>query len=57
MGVSKTDFFSEEQNEMANWMKALGHPARIAIIEFLIKKEMCICVVIVTGKQIGRAHV
>jgi DNA-binding transcriptional ArsR family regulator len=43
MGISKSDFFTEDQNEMANLMKALGHPARIAIIEFLLKKESCIC--------------
>jgi len=43
MGISKSDFFTEEQNEMANLMKALGHPARIAIIEFLLEKESCIC--------------
>ena len=43
MGISKSDFFTEEQNEKANLMKALGHPARIAIIEFLLEKESCIC--------------
>ena len=43
MGISKSDFFTDEQNEISNLMKALGHPARIAIIEFLLKKEACIC--------------
>lgn len=43
MGATKTDHFSDEQNELANWMKAMGHPARIAIIEFLLKTESCIC--------------
>ena len=43
MGISKSDFFTEEQNEISNLMKALGHPARIAIIQFLLKKESCIC--------------
>ena len=37
MGISKSDFFTEEQNEISNLMKALGHAARIAIIEFLLK--------------------
>jgi ArsR family transcriptional regulator, arsenate/arsenite/antimonite-responsive transcriptional repressor len=43
MGATKTDHFTESQNELANWMKAMGHPARIAIIEFLLKTDSCIC--------------
>lgn len=43
MGVSKTEHFTERQNELATLAKALGHPARIAIIDFLLKTESCIC--------------
>lgn len=43
MGITKTDFFTEQQNETANIFKALGHPARIAIVEFLLKSKSCIC--------------
>jgi len=43
MGATKTENFTEEQNELAILTKALGHPARIAIIEYLIKVESCIC--------------
>jgi DNA-binding transcriptional ArsR family regulator len=43
MGASKTDHFTEQQNEMAILAKALGHPARIAIIEYLLKVDSCIC--------------
>jgi len=43
MGVSKTDGFSLEQNELANFAKALGHPARIAIVQEILKQESCIC--------------
>ena len=43
MGASKTDFFTEHQNELAILAKALGHPARIAIIEYLLKVNTCIC--------------
>src|SRR5687768_4924970 len=42
MGLTKTDFFSEKQNELAGLLKALAHPARIAIIEYLIKTDNCI---------------
>lgn len=43
MGASKTDFFTIEQNELAILAKALGHPARIAIIEHILKVNSCIC--------------
>ena len=43
MGASKTDSFTEKQNELAILTKALGHPARIAIIEYLLKVDSCIC--------------
>ncbi len=47
MGASKTDHFSDNHNQMASIAKALGHPARIAIVEFLAKSEACICTDIV----------
>ena len=43
MGATKTEHFSEQQNHIAKIAKALGHPARIAIIEHLMKVNACIC--------------
>jgi len=43
MGATKTDHFTDQQNEMALIAKALGHPARIAIIEYLLGQKECIC--------------
>ncbi len=43
MGLSKTEIFTEKQNRLAQMMKALGHPARIAIIQHLVKSQACIC--------------
>lgn len=43
MGITKTDLFTDEQNEVASILKAMAHPARIAIIEYLIKVDACIC--------------
>lgn len=43
MGVTKTEHFSRQQNQIATIAKALGHPARIAIIEHLMKVNECIC--------------
>lgn len=43
MGASKSEFFSEQQNELASLFKAISHPARVAIIEYLLKVDSCIC--------------
>lgn len=43
MGATKTEHFSESQNAIANLAKALGHPARVAILEHLLKVNSCIC--------------
>lgn len=43
MGLTKTDQFTDQQNELAILLKALAHPARIAIIEILLKTNNCIC--------------
>lgn len=42
MGVTKTDLFTGQQNEFARMAKALAHPARIAIIQHLLKANRCI---------------
>ncbi len=43
MGATKTDHFTIEQNELASFTKALGHPARIAILQHLLKVQACVC--------------
>lgn len=43
MGKTKTALFTEEQNRLADLAKALAHPARIAIIQHLLKVPGCIC--------------
>ncbi len=43
MGITKTESFTTTQNELAILAKAMGHPARIAIIQYLLKTESCIC--------------
>ena len=43
MGITKTESFTTQQNELAILAKAIGHPARIAIIEYLLKTDSCIC--------------
>ncbi|MCE3227158.1 MAG: winged helix-turn-helix transcriptional regulator [Bacteroidetes bacterium] len=43
MGTTKTEEFTVKQNKIAKYTKALAHPARIAILEMLIKKQACVC--------------
>ena len=43
MGASKSDSFSVEHNEISSLFKALSHPARIAIVEYLLSVDSCIC--------------
>ena len=43
MGVTKTQLFTDRQNQLAHWAKVLGHPARIAILQIMLKKNTCIC--------------
>lgn len=43
MGLSKTQAFTEEQNQFATWAHALGHPARVAILQYLAQTPGCVC--------------
>ncbi len=43
MGASKTAVFTEQQNQIADYAKALAHPARVAILQFLVRRNACVC--------------
>jgi len=43
MGLTKTELFTEEQNKIAAIAKVIGHPARVAILQHLLKANSCIC--------------
>lgn len=43
MGTSKTEIFTEQQNRLASYAKALSHPARVAILQHLMSTNSCIC--------------
>lgn len=57
MGVSKTESFSDNQNEIATLFKAFAHPARIAIIDYLLKVDKCICGDIVNELPLAQATI
>lgn len=57
MGISKTDLFEERHNALAETMKALGHPARIAIVEYLLARRACVCGDIVAELPLAQSSV
>ena len=57
MGTTKVENFSEKQNKMAMMMKALAHPARIAIVDYLLSVDTCICGDIVNELPLAQATI
>lgn len=43
MGLTKTEIFTAEQNQLAQFLKAMAHPARIAILQRILISSTCIC--------------
>ena len=43
MAINKKAEFGAEENELAAFAKALAHPARIAILKELARRQTCIC--------------
>lgn len=43
MGITKSSLFKKRQNRIAVLAKAFDHPARVAIIEYLLQHQTCIC--------------
>jgi DNA-binding transcriptional ArsR family regulator len=57
MTATKTEGFALETLELAQVMKALGHPARVAILQLLIERQACICGSIVEALPLSQATV
>ena len=57
MGLTKTDTYTAETLSLAIIFKALGHPARIAILAFIAKQTTCICSDIVTELPLSQASI
>ena len=57
MGLTKTEIFTEKQNRLAIMIKALAHPARIAILQHLIKTNACVCGSIVEELGLAQATI
>ncbi|MGY6558776.1 MAG: ArsR/SmtB family transcription factor [Nitritalea sp.] len=57
MGISKTILFTAEQNKLARLAKGLAHPARIAILEYLLASSTCCNSNLVTELGLAQATV
>lgn len=57
MGASKTELFSKSELKLASFAKALAHPARIAILKLLLKKQQCICGDLVNEIQLAQSTI
>ncbi len=43
MGTSHTESFTSEHLALAELFKALGHPARLAIVHAIAAQDACVC--------------
>jgi DNA-binding transcriptional ArsR family regulator len=57
MAFAKTEKFSSRQQQLAAFARALGHPARVAILEVLAKTNECVCGQIVEVMPLAQSTV
>lgn len=57
MVMAKTDLFTQRQVELARIARSLGHPARIAIVGYLLERGKLTCKEIVDALPLAQATV
>jgi len=57
MGITKTELYTAQQNRIAILAKAIGHPARVAILQHLLKMQSCVCGEIVDEVGLSQATI
>jgi ArsR family transcriptional regulator, arsenate/arsenite/antimonite-responsive transcriptional repressor len=57
MGLTKTEIFTDQQNRIANLAKAFAHPARVAILQMLARRQSCVCGDLVDELPLAQATV
>ena len=57
MATARTEEFTVRDNRVAKYAKALSHPARVAILRLLLKKQSCICSEIVDELPLSQSTV
>ena len=43
MAIHKKESFTQKEQDLAAFAKALAHPARIAVLKVLAERNECIC--------------
>lgn len=57
MGITKTEIYQSKHNEMAKMLKAIAHPARLTIIEYISQQNSCVCGDIVEHLDLAQSTV
>jgi DNA-binding transcriptional ArsR family regulator len=57
MGITKTETYTDQTLALASTFKALGHPARIAILQYISAQTTCICGDIVAELPLSQASI
>jgi len=57
MGITKIESYSSDVLSLSEVFKALGHPARLSIVSYLLKKGTCICGDIVDELPLAQASI
>lgn len=57
MAINKKESFGRRKQELANFAKAISHPARIAILRKLAQNSTCICGEIVEALPLSQSTV
>jgi predicted transcriptional regulator len=57
MGITKTETYTNQTLALASIFKALGHPARIAILQYISSQTTCICGEIVAELPLSQASI
>lgn len=57
MAKARVEEFPDKENTLADFAKALSHPARIAILKFVAAKQECICGDIVADLPLAQSTV
>ncbi|WP_442794282.1 ArsR/SmtB family transcription factor [Pelobium manganitolerans] len=57
MGITKSDLHPDAYNRLASVLKTLAHPARIAILQYIINQKACICTDLVTELGLAQATI
>lgn len=57
MGLTKSEIFTAEQNQLSQLLKAMAHPARIAILQRILISDTCICGDLVTELGLAQATI